>query len=265
MKEQAEIVTRELHFSVEGEFITKIAREWYWVEHKPWHDVQNFLLDCMCGTDQSKEELIDLARKVIYGQAKFIGNTADGSYALVDDSKDLVFEYRDNSARRIQELKSRAEEAEGKYYNLRDYLIDSGYDYILRDAGHLDEPMEEIPPILESYLTEKKIEREHCDNYGWLAPDGTFTPVEWGDHQKWANEKLKNDGVMKKEEYLKNWDRGGDYLVSRGWILLHNPSHGIAQVTADPIRRITKAQKEFLFDYYTKRGLHSEAKMYLED
>lgn len=75
----------KLHFSVTGEFITDMARTWYWLDKRPWELVEKLLLGCMMGTGQSKEELVELAKKVVHGQAKFIGNTADDSFAMVDD------------------------------------------------------------------------------------------------------------------------------------------------------------------------------------
>lgn len=51
----------------------------------------------------------------------------------------------------------------------------------------------------------------------------------------------------------------GDALVDRGWILLHNPSQGIAYPTESENHVRTKAQKEFLYDYYIERKCYSEA------
>ena len=51
----------------------------------------------------------------------------------------------------------------------------------------------------------------------------------------------------------------GDWLVERGWILLHNPSQGIAFPTKNPVKRYTKAQQDFLYDYYMERGKEKEA------
>ena len=51
----------------------------------------------------------------------------------------------------------------------------------------------------------------------------------------------------------------GDYLIRRGWVLLHNPSQGIAIPTRDFSREYTKAQKEFLYDYYMERNCKKEA------
>ena len=50
-----------------------------------------------------------------------------------------------------------------------------------------------------------------------------------------------------------------DYLVRRGWVLLHNPQQGIAIPTRDITREYTKAQKEFLYDYYMERDCKKEA------
>lgn len=54
------------------------------------------------------------------------------------------------------------------------------------------------------------------------------------------------------------FDAGG-WLTDRGWVLLHNPSQGIAFATGSLVRDMTKAQKEFLYDYYTERDCKKEA------
>ena len=46
---------------------------------------------------------------------------------------------------------------------------------------------------------------------------------------------------------------------------MHNPGRGVAYVTRDEVRPLTKAQREFLFDYYAKRKMMDKAKEYLED
>ncbi len=51
----------------------------------------------------------------------------------------------------------------------------------------------------------------------------------------------------------------GDYLAERGWVLLHNPSQGIAEPTRTLRRNYTKAQKEFLYDYYMERNKENKA------
>lgn len=77
-----------------------------------------------------------------------------------------------------------------------------------------------------------------------------------GDHQKWAYEYLKS---KVKEEELPRLYEAGDALTKEGWVLLHNPSQGIAVATKNPSKDYTKAQKEFLFDYYMERNCEKEA------
>ena len=143
----------------------------------------------------TRSELSDLAWKVVLGKAKFIGRSDDGSFALTDDDKDLVSDYRDSTIRRIEELKEKAEEAQNKLDNLVYFLEEEGYDYLLRRSGTVRTEYEDDMPgsvLLNGFLQQASLEREgFTDNYGWLAPDGTFTPVDWGEHQGWAFEKAK--------------------------------------------------------------------------
>ena len=109
---------------------------------------------------------------------------------------------------------------------------------------------------------------DSSQDYGWLEPSGTFHLVEWGEHEEWACEqvKLKNwfeEWVLHGTSSLHSF---GDFLVyRRGWVLLHNPAHGLAIPTASDTKPLTKAQREFLFDYYTERDRPDMAKKYLED
>ena len=105
---------RTVSFSVTGEFVTRTAREWLWLEGKPWSVVEEFLLSCMCGTDKSREELVELATKVVIGRAKFIGNTGDGSYAMVEDDQDLIGKYIGQWNKKVSELKKDLREVEDK-------------------------------------------------------------------------------------------------------------------------------------------------------
>jgi hypothetical protein len=67
--------------------------------------------------------------------------------------------------------------------------------------------------------------------------------------------------VKTEEEYSKlpRLYEAGDVLTKEGWVLLNNPSQGIAIATKDSSKDYTKAQKEFLFDYYIERNCEKEA------
>ena len=73
------------------------------------------------------------------------------------------------------------------------------------------------------------------------------------EHYPYAENK---DIYKRKQEHLRN----GDVLVySLHWVLLHNPAQGVATPLYDHIRRLTKQQKSFLYDYYIKRNEHDRA------
>ena len=126
---------------------------------------------------------------------------------------------------------------------------------------------------LKSFMKRMLDKEEHTtEDYGWLEPNGAFHVVEWGDHQEWANNYLK-ENLTSEEQFAAMVEinasgmaksstdiiGAADYLVRRGWVLLHNPSQGIAIPTRDLTRKYTKAQKEFLYDYYMQRKCTREA------
>lgn len=260
--------TKELRFSIEGSFVTKIAREWFWQEHRPWEKVEEFLFSCMEGTGETSEQLRAHAMDVVFGRAKFIGNTADGTYALTEDNDMVAVKSAEHFLKRYEEIKVELDEVSRKYSNLFNYLSDNGYGYVLSrvntEYGDLYDEAEEESPLLASYLKQVKIEQKFDDNYGWLEPDGTFHPVDWGEHQDFARKLALEKGWITEEDEVCFWGGEGDKLTERGWILLHSPARCVPVVTVDPEKRITKAQRDFLYGYYTDRGLRDEAEKYLE-
>ena len=44
----------KISFSVEGEFITNLARDWFYNHKVPYKKVKELLLSCMAGTDIPK-------------------------------------------------------------------------------------------------------------------------------------------------------------------------------------------------------------------
>ena len=115
---------------------------------------------------------------------------------------------------------------------------------------------------LDSFLERMTGPETTTDDYGWLEPSGKFHEVPFGEHQGWAWKKALELGFSGEA-----FDRGlgGDVLLEHGWVLLDNPGLGLARPTSSDTRPMTKAQREFLFDYYTERNRPDLAKKYLED
>lgn len=278
---------KTMTFSVEGEFITRLAREWMFCEGREFETVMDLLLSCMGGTEMSEKELRRRAEDVLIGRAEFSGNTANGTFCMTayDANEQPDIPERFNIfCRYSEEIRKRKEAEKEKemymewYEVAMEYVPESLKNEVRRETG---QPIESRygSDLLDGFMGRMLDEEKHStEDYGWLAPDGTFYEVEWGNHQEWANNYLKEH--LSEEEQkaalieinVSGMTKSGtdimgaaDYLVRRGWVLLHNPSQGIAIPTRNPLKRYTKVQQEFLYDYYMERGKEKEANAVYEE
>lgn len=243
---------QSLHFWTTGEWVTSFARQLFYEEHKEWDYIEKLLLYCMAGTDTPEETLKQYGIDVLAGRRCLVGRTDDGTYALVEDTEHpelavayereraLRNEWGDNWPKAMREAKERA-----------DLMRESR-----EDAASA--------MMWESVFKMQRARRNKGCAYGWLAPSGKFYPVEWGDHQKWARDFLRKE-VGGRFRDMSDQERNfpGDVLVERGWVLLHNPALGIPVVTNT--RRLTKAQREFLYDYYDQLEEYKTAASFLNE
>lgn len=112
----------------------------------------------------------------------------------------------------------------------------------------------------QSRLTEEKEDKDIVEDYGWLSPAGEFFACGWGEHTQGAFEIID-----RKYSNEFSYEDARDFLVNKGWILIDNPTRSYIEVTTGKNKRITKAQREFLFDYFTNLQMHNRAKEFLED
>ena len=71
-----------LQFNVDGEFITDLSREWFYVEGKGYDKCIELLNSCMSGTDETKDQIRRHAEDLLLGRAALKGSTREGSYHL---------------------------------------------------------------------------------------------------------------------------------------------------------------------------------------
>lgn len=265
---------KTITFDIQGEFIVHLAREWFFCENKGYDKVMELLLSCMEGTDQSEKELKRLAEDVLLGRAALLGSTRDGTYHMeiyeADEQPEVpeqfdVFLTLEDTLRGLKDTKKKLDKMQEWYAVAMEYVPEYSRNDVLRKTG---QPIESRygNSLLSGFMERMMDEEEHTtEDYGWLEPNGTFHEVEWGKHQKWATEYVKENFPEEYEEISMQSNTGtgligeGDWLVERGWVLLHSPSQGIAQPTRNPVKRYTKAQQEFLYDYYMEREKESEA------
>ena len=236
------MVAEKLSFKVRGNFITNLAREWFFIEKRGYDKCIELLLSCMHGTNETKVELIINAEAILAGKAKFEGSTDDNTFCLVTGIEDYAF---------FEEYK----EYIHKSYSLAEVIAL----YIHK------EKLQELPEqnfykfIVSSTYYRYNKENFKTSDYGWLAPDGTFFDVLWGQHEAWANRYVVEHFGIEHYGHSGTVQYGGTFLINRGWCLLHSPSLGNAIPTYDMIKGLTKAQKDFLYDYYIERGFSNKA------
>lgn len=263
---------REVSFDIQGEFITQLVREQFFCENKGYEKAMELLLSCMEGTEQTEKELIRLAEDVLLGRAALVGSTRDNSYHMETYKPEEQPEQPDgfNVFKKMTTLSRKLKDAEKELHKMQEwysvameYVPEYQKNNVLSETG---QPVESRfgNSMMDSFMERMMDEEEHTtEDYGWLEPNGTFHEVEWGQHQKWATEYVKKFLQKEYEGMQMNTRTGfigeGDYLVDRGWVLLHSPSQGIAKPTKNPVKQYTKAQQEFLFDYYIERGKDKEA------
>lgn len=75
-----------LHWDVDGQFITDIARDWLYKERQPFKKVLDLLINCMQGSNETKEQLNKHVDDILTFKSKLSGSTAQGTYGLYDET-----------------------------------------------------------------------------------------------------------------------------------------------------------------------------------
>lgn len=274
---------RKLSFDIHGEFITQIAREWFYSGEKDFDKIMEILMDSMTGTDTPEAQIRRYAEDILIGRAALKGSTAAGTYHLetYEPGEEEPMMGNMNIWKQVvmrKNAEKRLVRATERWNTAMEYIPEQAQREIRRALGEETEE-DRQQRSLDSFISRMTDEDEHTtEDYGWLEPNGTFHAVEWGDHQEWANNYLEKN-LTEEERFnamleinvsgMTKCDTdvigAGDYLVRRGWVLLHNPSQGIAIPTRDTTREYTKAQKDFLYDYYMERKCEREANAIWQD
>lgn len=296
---------RTLSFTIQGEFITNLAREKLFM-NKDLAGAITLLRSALVSDQITSDEQLMLCLQVLHGAAEITGNSGDDTYGLEvrDDIKERptdlssISQLISDMADEIERLKTENHESlvkigflveqiddwklssvNAEYYNEygKPLFSDIAVPAWAREENQLPAMDRMLADFLEQRKREDTLEEDGepvCD-YGWLEPDGTWHPVPWGNHSQWAKDWLEEH--MPYKDHPKIYWRvtpdgkrhhifNGDVLVySLGWILMDSPHQGKARPTRDDSKEMTKAQKEFLYDYYIERGRHEEANKLYED
>lgn len=224
-----------LHFNISAEFVTNIARTLYFEEDRDYKFVEDLLLSAMAGTTLTESELKDMARDILLGKLKLVGDSENGAYIVEDGKYDPTKGYRCYD--KIRGII--------KYH--KPNLVEIEYD-----------------ALLEKFIKDKGLNSGNIFSMclGWLSPTGEFFE-RLINHSEYAYELIKQLGFwedFKDSEYR----YAEDYLrLGKGWILINNPTNAfIPRINSR--YRISKKQKEFLYNYFMKCGKEEKAKEYLD-
>lgn len=129
--------------------------------------------------------------------------------------------------------------------------------------------LREIGALKERKVAPRKKEERVVEYqpWGWLSPTGEFSKGDFGDHEQVAYDIMEAKGW---EDEFDNWESRGvglgrDFLTGvKGYVLLHNPT-GMPYTIVSHEKPLTKAQKEFLYDYFMKEGDKARANSFFED
>lgn len=273
---------QHLQFKINGEYITQQANEL--LKNGEMKKAMKIIHGCTLSDQLSEKEHNMLIYDILEGRARIKGTYPEPDYGVVypEDKKDAsnIADVIKNLSEENEKQKEEAIKYEERLSYILEYLQEN-HSYVLSNIAfdyqdQYDEPLfknyepeyesksnAQLSNMLESFLERAKQNTE--DDYGWLEPNGKFHPVEWGLHNNWAENYLMSRYSEEERNKLYYNDEhiripATDVMIYKlNWILLHNPSQGLAQHTAKPGYPLTKPVKEFLFDYYSKRKQYAMA------
>lgn len=273
-------------FQVRGDAVMGIAREKFYRDNDLPYAIR-LLMDCMVTDQLSPGDRLAMAIKILDGRMAMTG-TYPIDFDIVEvEPKDTRYDFEGH----FKAMRDKIENLENQIRSIRDDFIfvaenldettlrnlDRQYRREFKKPLFPDMDLPGIPcesadtarlNIVDAFIKQAEWERDNPDEaeYGWLAPDGTFYPAEFAEHVEWAAEHVQKLYEQAESEETRLHIRANspdDYLRDLGWVLLHNPFRGLAQVSASDIRPLTDKQCAFLFDYYTKRGEDALASKYI--
>ena len=244
-------------FGIDGGWLTSFIRNRFLYEGMDFDWVLQTIGELLGPNSLSKQRIEQISQDIILGRSYFSGNSRDGSIIYCDCSDEpLKSDFFRRYARVWNDFK-KVEQAKKEAVDAWNELA-----LVLKGEMHREDCECQCnidllrPTPTEEYINRMIAPGEAVAPYGFIAPDGTFYLVAWCEHEEFAWKQIREH--HREEEALDEFT-GKDFLICRkGWLLLHNPRQGKPILTSGD-KPMTKAQREALFDYYTKYGMSKEA------
>lgn len=280
---------QKITFQIDGNFITKRARELLKYD-KDIKNAVDLVLNCIQTDQLSEDERFVYALKILNGDASIKGVYPNDDYGVVFNNDNSVTV--DNIVfKTANQLKERYESLQEKYNHIHSVYMD-----LLQQLTYLAENLtsttlirlraeynneitegerklfegilpDETFTAIGPFFTSEKVEKTYStSDYGWLEPDGTFHEVPWGNHTAFARDYCQEHFPLDHEFWHDDSDKiirlrnPDEILIDKlGWVLIHSPGQGKPFHESSETKDLTKAQVNFLYDFYMCRNMSREA------
>ena len=166
-------IVRRISFDIHGEFITQLAREWFYTGEKSHEKVIEILMDSMTGTDTPEAQIRRYAEDILLGRAALKGSTAAGTYHL--ETYEPGEEEQMPKSMNIWKEVERRKKAEKDLRRMierwdvaMDHISESTQRAIRKELGE-ETAEDRQQDALDSFMARMMDEEEHTtEDYGWL-------------------------------------------------------------------------------------------------
>lgn len=252
-------VVGSVSFAIDGEWLTDFLRQRFLYEGIGFEWVVETVGELLKSNGLTEQRIEQIAQDIILGRSYFKGNTRDGSFVYCDCSDEPLKSDFFRKYTRLQNDLKKEEQA-------RKDAVEAWQELALVITGELERDdcgcqcnIDLLKPTpMEEFIDRMIAPEEETAPYGFISPDGEFHPVEWAKHEKFAVDYLEERGGWAAVIEAGCHTATDTLVIGKGWLLMHNPQHGKPFLTSGD-RPMTKAQREALFDYYTKYGMKKEA------
>lgn len=251
-------------FSVNGEWLTSFIKEQFFHEGRGFDWVIQTISAMFKAQNNLDDKRIEqIAQDVVLGRSYFKGDTGNDFVFCDGRDEPISSDFFRKYAKLLDDFKKEEQARKDAVEAWQELAFVITGEMSQSDCGCQCNIDFLRPTPTEEYIDRMIAPEDEVAPYGFIAPDGTFYPVAWCDHEDFAWKQIREH--HQEEEALDEFT-GKDFLICRkGWLLLHNPSQGKPLLTTGD-KPMTKAQREALFDYYTKYGMKKEANaLYEED
>ncbi|MBQ7277482.1 MAG: hypothetical protein IJS58_09600 [Bacilli bacterium] len=132
------------------------------------------------------------------------------------------------------------------------------FTHYLENSNNDNEVIEKITGKVQP----EEVNDDYIFDYGFINPMGDFSQEDWGEHENLAYRIIQEKNW--EDEWVKEGGTCVDFLVfNKHYVLIHAPN--IVDINVTYNGKMTKKQREFLYDYFMNRNMPLRANLYYNE